>query len=320
MSDDSIEIFDAGEAQTDAEWLDIMTEIGDESGYFERIGDKHCSFFADSGANVLLVSFETVKGVRDAGGGQMPLGYQIAAPRGWSSLTILAKGQTWFRDSNLFGYFDRLIDDAFFEDFDRVVFYGAGMGGYGAAAYSVAAPGCTVLAMAPQATLDTVHAEWDRRFMVARRMEFSSRFGYAPDMVEACDKVFMVYDPIQQVDAVHAAMFRGPHIERLRARHIGRDPQAELARMGILRQVIDAACMGELTHQNFMHLWRARRDSAHYLGRLIGRIQSQNRPARLLQALRVANNRVDHPQLRKALKQVEAKVGAAPASAAAQNA
>lgn len=307
MSDESIEIFDAGEAENDADWLNIMSEIGDEAGYFETLGGRHSAFFSDAGANVLLVSFETLKGVRDAGGGQMPLGYQIAAPRGWSSLTILAHEPSWYRDRSVFGYFDRLIDDAFFEDFDRVVFYGAGMGGYGAAAFSVAAPGCTVLAMAPQATLDTEMAEWDRRFMRARRLEFTSRFGYAPDMVEACDQVFMVYDPIQQVDAVHVAMFRGPHVHRLRARHIGRDPQAELARMGVLRQLIDAACLGSLTRQSFMQLWRARRDSPHYLGRLIGRIQSQNRPARLLRALRVANERVEHPQLRRALSQVEAQ-------------
>lgn len=305
MSDNSIEIFDASEAANDADWLNIMQEIGDEAGYFETIGGRHSVFFNDSDVNVLLVTFETLNGVRGAGGGQMPLGYQIAAPRGWSSLSIMAHEATWFRDDALFGYFDRLIDDAFFEDFDRVVFYGAGMGGYGAAAFSVAAPGSTVLALAPQSTLDTELAEWDRRFLSARRLEFTSRFGFAPDMIEGCEKVFLVYDPIQQVDAVHVAMFRGDHVTRLRARHIGRDPQAELARMNVLRALIDAACEGELDSPTFMRLWRARRQNAHYLGRLIGRIQSQNRPARLLRALRVANTLVEHPQLRRALNQIE---------------
>jgi hypothetical protein len=318
MTDDSIEIFDAGEAQTDTDWLDIMDEIGDEAGYFERVGHRHSSFFSDMGTT-LLVSFETLAGVRGAGGGQMPLGYQIAAPRGWSSLSILAHGDTWFRDPAVYGYFDRLIDDAFFEDFDHVVFYGAGMGGYAAAAFSVAAPGCTVLTMAPQATLDTDLADWDQRFRKARRLDFSSRFGFAPDMCEGADRVFIVYDPIQQVDAVHAAMFRGPHVTKLRARHIGRDPQAELARINVLRPLLDAACTGTLNGHRFWRLWRTRRNSAHYLGRLVGRLQNKSRPQLLLRALRAANDEVDHPQLKRALAQAEtaAQRGASPAPAPA---
>lgn len=308
MSDDSIEIFDAGEAQTDADWLAIMEEIGEEAGYFEPLGDQHSAFFSDMGP-VLLVSFESLSAVRAAGGGQMPLGYQIAAPRGWSSLSIVAHDETWFRDPAVFGFFDRLIDDAFFEDFDRVVFYGAGMGGYGAAAFSVAAPGATVLALAPQASLDSEAAEWDRRFPRARRRDFTSRFGFAPDMIEGCAAVYILYDPIQQVDAVHAAMFRGSQVVRLRARHIGRDPQAELARLNVLRPLVDAACAGTLNASRFFHLWRARRDSAHYLGRLIGRIQASDRPGRLLAALRVANARVDHPKLRAALARAESAGG-----------
>lgn len=312
MTDDSIDIYDAGEAENDADWLAIMEEIGDESGYLEHLGDKHSAFFSDLGT-VLLVTFETMSGIRSAGGGQMPLGYQIAAPRGWSSLSIIAHDETWFRDRAVFGFFDRLIDDAFFEDFDRVVFYGAGMGGYGAAAFSVAAPGCTVLALAPQSTLDSELADWDRRFMKARRLNFSDRFGFAPDMTEGCEQVFLVYDPIQQVDAVHAAFFRGPHITKLRARHIGRDPQAELAQTNILRPLIDAACSGTLDAGTFYRLWRARRGHAQYLGRLAGRVQTQNNPRRFVQVLRAAVAQVDHPQLRRALAKAEAALGQTPA-------
>ena len=91
MSNDSIEIFDASEAETDADWLAIMDEIGEEAGYLESLGADHSAFFSDLGP-VLLVTFETLDGIRSAGGGQMPLGYQIAAPRGWSSLSIVAQG------------------------------------------------------------------------------------------------------------------------------------------------------------------------------------------------------------------------------------
>lgn len=305
MTQDTIDIFDASEAESDADWLAIMAEIGDEAGYLTPLGGAHSAFFSDMGP-MLLVTFETLSGIRGAGGGQMPLGYQIAAPRGWSTLNLIAHDDTWFRDSCVYGYMDRLIDDAFFEDFDRVVFYGAGMGGYAAAAFSVAAPGCTVLALAPQATLDTELADWDRRFSRARRLNFTDRFGFAPDMVDGCERAFLVYDPIQQVDGAHAAMFRGAYVSKLRARHIGRDPQAELARMDVLRPLIDAACTGTLDARRFYRLWRARHQNAQYLGRLAGRVQSQDRPARLVQMLRAALDRVDHPQLRRALTRAEA--------------
>jgi hypothetical protein len=49
----------------------------------------------------------------------------------------------------------------FFDDFDQVVFYGAGQCGYAAAAFSVATPGATVVAIQPQATLDPRVTEWD---------------------------------------------------------------------------------------------------------------------------------------------------------------
>lgn len=318
MAEDTIEIFDAGEAASDADWLAIMDEIGEEAGYFQPLGEKHSAFFSDQGP-VLLVSFESLPAVRAAGGGQMPLGYQIAAPRGWSSLTVLAHGETWYRDPSVWGYFDRLIDDAFFEDFDRVVFYGAGMGGYGATAFSVAAPGATVLALAPQASLAPEAAEWDRRFPAARRLDFASRFGFAPDMIEGAGEVFVIYDPWQQVDAVHAALYRGAQVTKLRGRHIGRDPQAELARMSALRPLIDAACTGTLDAHTFHALWRGRRDNPHYLGRLVARVQSQGRPGRLVRVLKAALARNDHPRLRQALAQAEAALARAterPADAA----
>ena len=62
-------------------------------------------------------------------------------PRCPETGTKFTKGDTWFRDNRVYGYFDRLIADGFFEDFDTVIFYGAGSCGYAAAAFSVAAPG-----------------------------------------------------------------------------------------------------------------------------------------------------------------------------------
>ena len=40
----------------------------------------------------------------------------------------------------VYGFFDQILDDGFFDEFDTIIFYGAGPCGYAATAYSVAAP------------------------------------------------------------------------------------------------------------------------------------------------------------------------------------
>ncbi|MDD8022965.1 MAG: phosphoadenosine phosphosulfate reductase, partial [Paracoccaceae bacterium] len=148
---------------SDSEWQRQLEALGDETGYYERLGWSHGAFFADEGP-VLLVSFEARGGIRARSDDQMPLGYSVAQAGGWSSLTLICDHDTWFRDPAVYAYFDRLVDEAFFEDFDRVIFYGTGPAGYAAAAFSVTAPGATVIAIQPQATLDPRLSGWDDRF------------------------------------------------------------------------------------------------------------------------------------------------------------
>jgi hypothetical protein len=215
------QIADAEGAVDRESWLERMDEIFDEAGHFEALGHRHWSAFWDESPSVLVVSFERMETIRAATPGKMPFGYAVARSRGWSHLCIIAEGETWFRAPEVYRHFDRLVDDAFFEDFDQVLFYGADMGGYAAAAYSVAAPGATVLAIQPRATLDPALAIWDDRNTAARRLCFTDRYGFAPDMIEGAARVWTVHDPAEHLDAMHAAMFRGPHVTALRGRNLG---------------------------------------------------------------------------------------------------
>ena len=38
----------------------------------------------------------------------------------------------------------------------------------------------------------------------ARARDFTTRFGYAPDMIDACSHCFVIYDPLIALDAMHA--------------------------------------------------------------------------------------------------------------------
>jgi hypothetical protein len=247
-------------------WLDVMEKASEEEGYLEPLGARHWAFFHDDGPK-LLVTFEAAADIR-ARSDQMPLGHSIAAARGWSALCIIADGATWYRDRRVYGYFDRLVDDAFLEDFDQVVFYGAGgMAGYAAAAYSVTAPGAAVVVITPRATMDPDLASWETRDLAARRLNFTDRYGYAPDMTEGAGQVFVLADPHFAPDAMHAALFaRRNYVTRLAMRHTG--PQtAEMARATeLVAPLLDAAMSGTLSGKAFSTLWRgARRAHGSYV-------------------------------------------------------
>lgn len=262
---------------SDEEWLTQIAGIGRERGYFQPVGDAHSVLFVDQSLDVLLVTFDTIASARASGTDGATHALATAEANGWSLLHIVANGPTWFRDPAVYGYFDGLVDDCFFEDFDRVVFYGAGMGGYAAAAYSVAAPGSTVVAISPQASLDPDIALWDDRFVGMRRTDFTSRYGFAPDMIEAADRAYIVYDPAVELDAMHAALFRGPQVSHIRYRNGGVHIGADLIAMDVLDPILKHAAAGTISPHVFHKALRKRRDHMPYLRGLLNRVHIEDR-------------------------------------------
>ncbi len=261
------------EAQAVAAPWARLAELGRGHGRFETLGPDHAALFVEDGPR-LLVSFEPLRRNSDS----LPLGLQFAQRRGWSALILLARAPRWFRDRQVQDHFDHLADTSFFDDYDRVLFYGAGMGGYAAAAYSLAAPGARVLALSPQATLEPARAGWDGRFRFARRLSFTDRYGFAPDMAEAAECVFILHDPWELADAIHAAMFARPHMVQLRAPGLGPAPETVLTQMDLLRPLVEAAMTDALTPAAFARLYRARRSHAPYLTALVDRTEALSRP------------------------------------------
>lgn len=296
---------DASGASNRESWLAAIDEIGEEAGYFQTLGSKHWAYFVDLGP-ILLVTFETVDAIR-ANPTQLPFGDGIARRHGWSHLCIIADGDTWYRDPAVYRFFDRQVDDAFFEDFDSVVFHGAGMGGYAACAYSVTAPGATVLAICPRATLDPAHVGWDKRDMAHRRLDFTSRYGYAPNMTEGAGQVFIAYDPEHAPDAMHAALFQRPWVTLLRTRHLKDHVDTALRQMSILTQMIEAAAKGQLSAKCFSHLWRARRKFAPYLQSLLERARTGKHPEHEFKICNNVTRRLNSPAFRLRLAELEAE-------------
>lgn len=259
-----------------SDWIAEVRELVEDDGSFSRLGKRHMAVFTEHG-RTLLVSFETLQGIQALSPKAHPMGWRMAETHNWSSLTLVSDGDTWFRNAAVYAYFDHMVDDGFFDEFDRVLFYGAGSCGYAAAAFSVAAPGARVLAIQPQATLSNDFAEWDQRFPEMRRTSFSDRYGFAPHMLEAATRAHIVYDPRQMEDAMHAALFTGPNIVKTRLRHWGATLQTDLLEMQILYDLLEYANNDMLDRRRFAELARMRRNHLPYLKRLLARLDAEDR-------------------------------------------
>lgn len=291
-----------------ATWKDRVEDIAEDHGYAEPIGSDHTALLIDGGRK-LLVSFESVPCVRRQNDDAAPMGWGFVQSHGWSSLTLLADAEVdWFRHEAVFGYFDRMIDDGFFDDFEQILFYGAGAAGYAAAALSVAAPDTNVLVLQPQSTLDRTRVPWDRRFPKSRRLDFKTRFGYAPIMVETAETVVVIHDPSVVEDAVHASLFDGANTTHLTCPYLSPDVQHSLSAMDVLPDMIEHAMNGTLTPDAFATLWRERRLHSPYLRRLMRRLEAKGGHDRLLARLcRHVTAGTNRPIFAKKLAELDAR-------------
>lgn len=280
--------------QTD-DWLQAVSEVVEGDGFFQTLGEKHHAFSIKRN-KTLLVTFETINGMRALSEKSQPLGWEMVRNNDWSHLCVASQGDTWFRDPAVYACFDQLIDDGFFDAFETVLFYGAGPAGYAAAAYSVASPGAQVVVIQPQATLDPRVTEWDDRFVEMRRTDFTSRFGYAPDMLDAANEAFVVYDPKVVLDAMHASLFTRPNVTKLRMPHMGVELQSTLLSLDQLESLLLLAADGQLNTLSFAKLYRARRDHRSYLQSLLVVLDADDRKLLMLKLCNFVTARMPAPR------------------------
>lgn len=287
-----------------AEWWGAMRDLSERYGFHEPLGRGHAGLFVEQG-DTLLVSFETVPGIRALSPTHTPLGFEMLPRAGWSSLVVLATADTWFRDPRVYAFFDQLTDDGFFDDFERVIFYGAGPCGYAAGAFSVAAPGARVLLLQPQATLDPRITDWDDRFVEQRRRDFAGRYGFAPDMIDGAMATHVLFDPRERLDAMHAALFARPGVTRHRLPFMGGALQAELAALDLMGPLLEAVADDRLDTATMARLWRARRDHLPYLRRLLARLDADGRTGLTQMLCGQVTARMHAPRFQRRLAQID---------------
>lgn len=274
------------------DWLGAIESICENEGFYEPLGRRHFAAYVEKG-DTLVLSFETIQGVHALSDYGQPLAWDMARKHNWSSLSIISHGDTWFRDNKVYGFFDRLIDEGVFDEFETILFYGAGPCAYAAAAFSVAAPGARVVAIQPQATLDPRVTEWDHRFTEMRITDFTSRYGYAPDMLDAAEQAYVLYDPRETLDAMHAALFTRPNVRKLRMPYMGGALQTDLLEMEQWEPLLCAAADDRLTRRSFARMFRARREYRPYLRNLMKHLEAEERIPMLLALCRNVTSRMN---------------------------
>jgi hypothetical protein len=265
------------EVVADPGWAEIARGLAGEKGFYTDNG-AHSFLYMPRG-RTLVVTFDNLDIAMNKREDRRPWGFQFIEKQGWSMLGVMAGGWTWYRDPWVAQEFDRLAASGFFAQFERVVFYGASMGGYAACAFSAACPGADVVAISPQSTLDKAQVPWETRYKVAWDRDWSGKYGDAAEASRAARRVSILYDPYEPLDAGHAARFTGGNVVKLRTPLMGHRLGSSLHQMGILNPIILAALDGSLTEGGFYRRLRARRNFARYQRELFKRAVAGGHPA-----------------------------------------
>ncbi|OWY15056.1 hypothetical protein B6V72_00160 [Thioclava sp. F34-6] len=278
-------------------WTGQLERIGADHGFYRRLDAEHKALFVE-GDDTLVVTFDNLDDARQKVEERLPWGVNFINSQGWSALGIGAHGWTWYRAEAVYDFFDEMRETGFFERFRRVVFYGTSMAGYAAAAFSSAAPGATVLALSPQATLDRdVTGGWEGRYRAVWRRNFTDRYGYAPDEAAQAAQMWLLYDPTVREDSMHATLFRAPNVTRIRCRRFGHRLGSSLTAMGVLKPITQRVVAGDATPAEIYALLRARRSVPAYQKTLLKQLLAMKRP-RLTYDYAHAVLRSSHPARR----------------------
>ncbi len=290
------------EEETLAAWQARLSEIGDKEGFYESLGAQHTALYVERG-KTLVVTFDNLDHVYERNEDRMPWGFAYTETKGWSVLGLMAHDWTWYRDPKVFDFFDKLKADGYFDQFEKVVFYGASMGAYAACVFSSAAPGSTVIAISPQATLDRDLTSWETRYKKVWRRDFNDRYGYGPEMVEAAEKMYLFYDPTAPLDAMHAALFQGENTTKFKCRYMGHRIASLWAQLGCLKPITEACIDGSITPLKLYQWQRARKENTRYQREMLNRLKDQGRHALLVRFCRYILSQRRAPKFRQQMNE-----------------
>lgn len=206
-------------------------------------------------------------------------------------IAVISRDNDWYQ-------YDELRDSlttiaAIAPSYDRVVSYGASMGGYAAIRFGRWAGAQTAVALSPQYSIDPAVCPWEIRWRIE-----SSKIKFVlegPDVADGLvQDTFIFFDP-HDIDARHAELYRSSCGVRLVALPWSGHPcSGFLADLGLLPDTILDIAHGSFDPLSFERRCRQkRRQSSQYLLTLAGNLKCHHQRTR--RQLVEAAARIDPP-------------------------
>ncbi len=274
-----------------------------EGGFF--IETEHHMLAYLPGKERLAVTFDNLASDRDTEN-RMPFACQLVQRKGWAILGVMVKRKDWFQCPYLKTALLDLQKAGLFSAYDDVSMYGASMGGFGAAAFAPLAPGCTVLAFAPQSSLHPKLVPFERRYRYGRGLgDWSGPFMDAALGVQSAGHAYLIYDPLIEGDKLHVQRMVGAGVMPLPVPHFTHKIPPMLKRMGVLKEVAVLGMTGALDPLTFRQLMRARRETVPYLLSLLDAAQGRGHLALAGRAVKHALTLAPNWKLRKLAAEIK---------------
>ncbi len=285
--------------QAAGDWSSVARSIMGDGGFFDDLGAH--SFLHISRGDTLVVTFDNLDIAMTKRDDRRPWGFEFIRAQGWSMLAVMSSGWTWFRSKDVVDRFTELRDAGFFSQFERVVFYGASMGGYAAAAYAAVCPNSTVFAISPQSTLNRDLVPWETRYKRAWSLDFTGDFGDAAAASRSIQQVNILFDPYVELDAAHAARFTGANVALWRCPLMGHRLGSSLAQMGVLGDISRKIILGDLSRLEFYNLLRKRHGFSRFQRELANLALSKGHPDLAAKVCTYALRQQEEPYFRRML-------------------
>lgn len=265
----------ATEAEVFAAGLDAFScqrERAAASGGFCLELENHVLTYLPGRGKRLVVTFDNLASLRETRD-RTAWGQRFLLAQGFDILGVQIRRSDWFRDAGLIATLRELQDDGFFQRCPAVSMFGSSMGAFGALAFAPLAPGCTVMAFAPQRSLERSLCPWEKRYRWARTNFWTADlpFGDAAEGPPATARSYIAFDPQHAQDRKHAAALDGPKTRLLPMPHAGHKLPPALLRMDLLKPLVLAAFEDRLDPVTFRRLMRGRRGSVPWRAGLLER-------------------------------------------------
>lgn len=257
-------------------WFEELRPGGQGEGFLQR-GLRHSLLFVRRPVKRLLVTFDNLSNVGDTSPEREPWAFKFAQDRSISHLGVLAHGASWFRDPDLIAQFEKLKNEGFFDDYERVIFAGVSMGGFASIAFGSLVPGAHVVSINPQSTLDEGLVPWETRYEGGRRQDWTLPLSDAAELTGNLGKVQIFYDPYHELDRKHVARFSGDNIHVFHCRYSNHKTAVFMRKIGILKPVMEKAVFEDLNALEFYRLYRARRELRWWKNAIAGYFTERGR-------------------------------------------